>query len=238
MELLPEDYLRNRWRRRANMKYLVLSAAVIAAVVCAEVISEQKLGRACALQDQVNAEYADAGSLLAQMHELEGRKAEMLRKMDLTASLIDRVPCSTLLGAITNAMTPEVVLKSLDLQTLTLVARTETSGAKKQAPNMFTTSSRKKTRAQSSTLLSMKVTGLAADDAAVASFIANLSRDALTDKVDLVYSVEEKVKDLTVREFQIKVCVRPGIDAIDVLRKPWTSQGELGPVKVRQGGES
>ena len=238
MELLPEDYLRNLWRHRANMRYLVLSAVVIAAVVCAEVVSEQKVKRAYALQDRVNADYANAGKLLSQMRELEVKKAEMLRKMDLTASLIDRVPCSTLLGAITNALTPEVVVKSLDLQTHTVVARAEKSSPKKQTQTKFTTSSREKTPARSSTLLSIQVTGLAADDAQVAKFIANLSGNALIDKVDMAYSLEKQIKDLTVREFRIKVSVRPGIDAIDVLRKPLTPQARRRPVKAGQGGES
>ena len=238
MELLPEDYLRNRRRRRANMRYLVLSAVVITAVVCAEVVSEQKLKKALAHQDQVNAAHAEAGNLLAQMHELEARKAEMLRKADLTASLIDRVPCSTLLGAITNALTPEVVVKSLDLQTHTVVARPEKSSPKKQTQTKFTASSREKAPARSSTLLSIQVTGLAADDAQVAKFIANLSGNALIDKVDMAYSLERKTKDLTVREFRIRVSVRPGIDAIDVLRKSGTPHARRRPVKAGQRGES
>ena len=239
MELLPESHLHNRWRHRANMRYLVLSAVVIAAVVCTEVVSEQKLKKALAHQDQVNAAYADAGSLLSQMYELESKKAEMLRKAELTASLIDRVPRSTILGAITNALTPEVVIKSLDLQTNTLVARSETPSPPKETPNKFTTSSRKKApAAQTRTLLSIQVTGLAADDAEVAEFIANLSRNALTDKVDLVYSVEKKVKDLIMREFQIKVSVKDKIDAIDVLQESGNKSARPKPLGARGGGES
>lgn len=238
MELLPEDYLRNRWRHRANMRYLVLCAIVIAAVVCAEVVSEQNVKRAYALQDRVNTAYTEVGNLLSQMHELEAMKGEMLRKADLTASLIDRVPCSTLLGAITNALTPEVVIKSLDLQMNTLAARADTPSPKKQTRNKFTTSSRKKTPAQSQTVLSIQVTGLAADDAEVATFIANLSRNALMDKVDLVYSVEKKVKDLTVREFQIKMSVKGEIDATDVLQKPRNGSARSKAIGARQGGQS
>ena len=219
------------------MRYLVLSAVVITAVVCAEVVSEQKLRKALAHQDQVNAAHAEAANRLAQMHELEARKAEMLRKADLTASLIDRIPCSTLLGAITNALTAEVVVKSLDLQTHTVVARAEKSSPKKQTQPKFTTSSREETPARRSTLLSIQVTGLAADDAQVAKFIANLSGNALIDKVDMAYSVEKNIKDLTVREFRISISVRPGIDAIDVLRKPLTPQGRRRPVKAGQREE-
>ncbi len=145
MELLPENYLRNRRRRQANMRYLALFAVVVVPVICAEVVSEQKIRRAQAHQSRVNAAYADAGNLLSQMYELETRKAEMLRKADLTASLIDRVPCSTLLGVVTNALTPEVLVKGLELETHTLIARAETPGSKKRTGNRFTRSSRKKT---------------------------------------------------------------------------------------------
>ena len=235
MEMLPEGYLRGRWRQRANMRYLALFAIVIAAVICVEVISEQKVREALAHQAQVNAAYADAGSLLARMRELESRKAEMLRKADLTASLIDRVPSSTLLGTVTNALTREVVVTSLDLQTHTLLARPETPRPKKQTGNTFTASSRKKTPVQSRTVLSMQVTGLAADDAEVAKLIANLCRNALVDRVDLVYSVEKTVQGLTVREFQIRISVKPGIDAIDVLQASGTQPPRRRPAGAEQG---
>ena len=235
MEMLPEDYLCGRWRQRANVRYLALFAVVIAAVICVEVISEQKVRLALAHQGQVNAAYADAGSLLARMRELESRKAEMLRKADLTASLIDRVPASTLLGTVTNALTREVVVTSLDLQTHTLLARPETPRPKKQTGNTFTTSSRKKAPVQSRTALSMQVTGLASDDAEVAKFIANLCRNALVDKVDLVYSVEKKAQGLTVREFQIKIPVKLGIDAIDVLQASGTQPPRRRPARAEQG---
>ena len=238
MEMLPEDYLRSRWRQRANMRCLALFAVVITATICAEVVSERKVRRALAHQAQVNAAYADAGSLLAQMHELEARKAEMLRKADLTACLVDRVPCSTLLGTVTNALTREVVIKSLDLQTHTLVTGADTRSPKKQVKNRFTTSLRKKTPATIRRLLSMQVTGLAADDAEVAKFIANLSRNALMDKVDLVYSVQKRVKDSMVREFQIKISVKPGIDAIDVLQGPAASRARHKATSTEQDGKS
>jgi len=233
--MLPEDYLRGCGRQRANVRYVALFAVVIAAVICAEVASEQKVSQALAHQARVNAAYADAGSLLARMRELESRKAEMLRKADLTASLIDRVPSSTLLGVVTNALTREVVVTSLDLRTHTLLVRSVTPRPKKQTGNTFTTSSRQKTPVQSRTLLSMQVTGLAADDAEVAKFIANLSRNALISKVDLVCSVEKKVEGLTVREFQIKISVKPGIDAIDVLQASGTQPSRRRPAGAEQG---
>jgi len=86
-------------------------------------------------------------------------------------------------------------------------------------------------------LLSIQITGLAADDAEVAKFIANLSGNALIDKVDLAYSVEKNVKDLTVREFQIKASVKGEIDAIDVLQKPGNGSARSQSLGRRQGGQ-
>jgi hypothetical protein len=52
----------------------------------------------------------------------------------------------------------------------------------------------------------------------VARFITNLVRCPLMKSVDLVYSQQKNVSNSPVREFQVKMELKPNVDVIDVLR--------------------
>jgi hypothetical protein len=55
------------------------------------------------------------------------------------------------------------------------------------------------------------------------------------DSVDLVYSEEKKVKDATVREFQVKTVLKREVDAIEFVRMAGRDAG-LQQARADDGG--
>ncbi len=88
INLLPSDYIESRGRRRANVMCLMLGVIVITAVAAAGVVSERSSSHTQAVRDRVNASYTDAAKLISQMQLLEVQRTQMLRKAQMTASLV------------------------------------------------------------------------------------------------------------------------------------------------------
>ena len=218
INLLPENYLQRRCQHRTNVICLVLFVVVIGGILLATTASKRNLAHTLSVRDRVNTSYTEAAKLISQMHELEAQKVKMLRKAELTASLVERVPRSTLLAIVTKALPDGTSLESLDLRTQRIIRRAESTDGNRQTGSKLTTEPRKAPPTPVETTVCAEITGLAATDVQVARFIANLARNPLMDSVDLVYSEEKKIKDVTVREFQIKTVLKREVDAIDFVR--------------------
>jgi len=220
INLLPKDYLERRAKRRANMLCLALFGIVMTGVVTATVVSRRSGRHTQQVRNRVNRSYAKAAELIAQMQTLESRKRSMCDRAETTASLVERVPRSTLLAALANALPPGVSLTKLNLQTRLVRPRTTASDKKKAKGAKF----KKKTEdlAPPRQVVEMEVTGLAETGAQVGRFMSSLGRNSLLDGVDLVFIQEKKVDDMVVREFAVKMELKTGADAIDAVT---TSRG-------------
>jgi Tfp pilus assembly protein PilN len=219
INLLPEDYVKRRSQRRANKLCLVLFAAVMVGVGGAAAVSERSTRNTLAVAKRVDAAYADAAKMIEQLRELETRKQAMLHKAELTASLLERVPRSTLLAIVASALPRGASLTQLSLFPQNLVTRTEPANKEVQAADSkFAKIQQQRAPTESVTIMVIEATGLAGTDVEVARFIANLVRCPLMKSVDLVYSQQKLVGTVPVREFQVKMELKPNVDVIDALR--------------------
>jgi len=103
INLLPEGYLKQRTQRRVSSACLALSVLAIGSVIGAHWMTGRSKTRTLEVLDRVNAEYAEATKLIQRMQFLEAQKVAMLEKAETTASLVERVPRSTILAIIANA---------------------------------------------------------------------------------------------------------------------------------------
>jgi len=215
INLVPDDYRQRRARRRANILCLALFCVVMAGVAGAIVVSNRSLGHTRQTLDRVNREYARAADRIEQMHKLQAQRHQMEQRAEKTAALVERVPRSTVLAVITNARPPHTSLEKLTLETKESAAAGLGGSAKFAAiagrrgpPRMH---------------VAVGVTGLASTDMEVSQFLAALSRHPLIAEADLVYSQAKAVAlegadtDLAMREFKIRLRLRTGVDALDVL---------------------
>ena len=194
---------------------LILGVIVITAVAAASVVSERSSSHTQAVRDRVNASYTDAAKLISQMQLLEAQRTQMLHKAQVTASLVERVPRSTLLAVLTNALPKNCSLVDIELDTRHVISAAKPL-TKAKAGSKLTSASRQSVKNQTSQV-EIQITGRAGTDVDVARFIANLLGSPLMDSVDLVYSEEKLIDKVPVREFQIRLGLKPNADAIDVL---------------------
>jgi len=195
----------------------------------AAMVSRRSWQNTMQIRDRVNVAYSDAAKLINQMHQLEAKKRKMLEKANLTVSLLERVPRSYLLGALTNALPKGASLEKFDLDTEKVITQDTQRGKNSSKSKKFSKAQSKRQKAQPPKLvLVMEVTGRAGTDVEVAKLITNLAHNPLTDSVDLVYSKEKLINKVAVREFQVEIKLKHDADVIDALREANVKTKPLG----------
>jgi Tfp pilus assembly protein PilN len=227
VNLLPEDFLRNRARKRANTLCLILFVVVIAGVMAAGAVTDQSGKTTRDVCAQVNASYDEAAKLIEQVRLLQEQKAVLTAKAEYAAALQERVPRSYILGALANACPDRACLLSVRLDTKLL----EVDKSKK-----FDTVSAQQAGKGPPLFVDLQVTGQAGTDVDVARFITDLARNPLLSNVDLVYSEAREVNKSVIREFQVKMEIRPGTDVLDVIGAEKGSPRSEGVSPLRPAG--
>jgi len=229
INLLPDDYLKQRGRRRSNIVCLALFTVVVAGVIGANAVTRRSEARTLEIRDRVYSQYAKAAKDIEHMQALQTQKAVMLKQAELTASLVERMPRSTVLGVISTACPKGISFDEVSLICQVVKAKRDaaSSGGRRRRGSRISTVSRTAGKAPKIEV-NMMIAGLAETDSQVARFIANLAgcRPLIRD-VSLVFSQEKVVgkergvKDsegVTVREFEIRLRLAPEADALDMVK--------------------
>ena len=235
INLLPDDYLKRRGQRRSNIVCMALFAVVLAGVIGANVVTSQSERHTLQIRDRVNDEYAQATKLIQHMQSLGTKRAVMVQKGQVTASLVERMPRSTVLGTVVTACPEGVSLTEVSLLCKAKKSNSSPSSSRgrRRGSKKLSTSSRKAGGA-GAVEVGMTIAGLAKTDTQVAKFIANLaaSRPLIRD-VNLVFSQEKLVNTVDkgdktskpnkgnkvlVREFEIKLQIAPEADALEMVK--------------------
>ncbi|MCK4602324.1 MAG: PilN domain-containing protein [Phycisphaerae bacterium] len=217
INLLPEDYIQRRLQHRANITCLILFVIVMVGVIGAVLVSEQSSKNTKDVLDRINANYAEAAKLLRQMQSLEAKKRKLVRKAEITSELMERVPRSTILAIITNALPNGTSLVRMKLDTKRIVQPSNHApGGSKEKKTKFAAMAAQRKSKTGSLKVVMEIVGRAGTDIEVARVIANLARNPLIDSVDLVYSEQKMINKVPIREFQLKLELIPDADAIDL----------------------
>jgi hypothetical protein len=200
INLLPQDYIAGRYRRRANWVCSILFAVVMAGVVGAAFVSDQSRRHTMEVSRRVDADYAEAARLIAQMQQLEVQKAVMLTKASGSSALMERVPRSFLLGMLTNSLPKGASLSAVELDTKRVISYAPAPAKAPATPGAPPAPPPKPPM-----VVVMAVKGLASTDVEVGRFIATLQHNPVAEAVDLSYSQEKLVDGSSMREFQIKI---------------------------------
>ena len=252
INLLPDDYLKRRGQRRSNIVCMALFAVVLAGVIGANAVTSQSERHTLQIRDRVNDEYAQATKLIQHMQSLGTKRAVMVQKGQVTASLVERMPRSTVLGTVVTACPEGVSLTEVSLLCKAKKSNSSPSSSRgrRRGSKKLSTSSRKAGGA-GAVEVGMTIAGLAKTDTQVAKFIANLaaSRPLIKD-VNLVFSQEKLVvrantnktdvdKDakVLVREFEVKLQLAPEADALEMVKtviERARAKGRTGPDESSQ----
>lgn len=222
IDFLPNDYLVRRYARRANLLCAAVGGGAIllmGAVVGILVI--QAIGVAH-MRTVVDRKYAEASRQIQQMKDLESRKAGLLRKVELSASLLERVPRSYILARLTNNLPAHASLTTLTMSVVEqeqeappVAGDAKTDQADDKTPAKNTRAKGKTASKKGPAKIKVKrvqfvLGGLATTDVEVADYIGRLSVDPIFEDVDLKFSEEFPYDESTrLRRFEIVLRLNP-----------------------------
>jgi Tfp pilus assembly protein PilN len=218
---LPEDYMRRKRDSRGLIVNVALFALMIGVVGSAFVVTNRQWSLVKTEHAQAQSDYDNEAAKIEQLKEMEDKRQFLLRRAEVTTALIERVPRSILVAELVNRM-PEgttltdVVMESsraavqaavrVDASSTKSIADVAKEAAKKQgitaAPPVYD--------------FRLTISGLAANDTAVADFQTALKGCPLLDKVDLVSTVEHIDGDRAMRKFRIEASIKPTADSASI----------------------
>ena len=225
MSFLPEDYVERRIEQRTNFICLTLFVVVLGGVVAAWMVTARHEIELRDQRQQVNVSYTEAARRLEQLQQLEDRRSQMLRKAQVSASLIEPVPRTFLLADLINRMPPTMSLFEWDIHTKQAAAPVLARTSKSALSNKSDSKKKADEPAPPRYIVTVTMTGVAPTDVQVAQYMAQLSRSPLLEDVNLVFSEEAKIEDQTMRRFRIDMSLKADadvrqVDPLLVPRKP------------------
>jgi len=199
--------MERRGRRRATLLCLGLAGVAVLALggMCALYV--MRAFSVSSLRAVVEQQYREAGRQIDQLKLLENRKADLVRKVELSADLLERVPRSHILARLTNALPSDtslqvLVMSSVEVEVPAPKPTTTKEDKASAAPSKGGKSKRpEKIRRRE---IQFRVDGLAVTDVQVAEYIARLSADPLFEEVNLKFSEEFPYEPgVTMRRFEL-----------------------------------
>lgn len=236
LSFLPEDYLEQKYARRA----MILCAAVFLIVAGGlgfwwQVRSKAHV-KVVAEFNEVNNNYVEAARKIEQVKRMHEQQREVVHHAELAASLVERVPRSNMLAEITNALPVGVSLIDIAM------VSTPRTGAAPAATSSFAQHQAEIAKQNADALglgtkpsefdIKLKFTGVARDDIQVAQLISRLSHNNMFRDVNLIVSdsfAEQQsgtnAKVANLRRWQMEMMINP---SAEVREETKTAAVELG----------
>lgn len=204
---LPDNYLQQRGLRHTNWICVGIAAGalvLLGAVVAFVLVRSWGVAGMRLLTD---AQYGEASRQIEDLRQLEGRKADLLHKVELSTALLERVPRSHVLARLANHLPEYASLTSMTMQleeTKVKVAEPADGSAVGKSPRGAR--GKNQPRVIRITRLRFRLDGLAETDVQVAEYMSRLHADPLFDAVDLQFSEEFPYQEgVTMRRFQMSL---------------------------------
>jgi hypothetical protein len=213
INFVPDDYVQKKESLRANTFYLVLFLIAMSALAGTFAVIKMRQKAALADQVAVSKRMDDAKKTIAQLEELQAKKKQMMKNVLLTAELVEPVPRSILLAALTNNLPAGTSLKVVDIVQQTPAAAAPAAGQSKYDAAKKASEKTTEPKVSPEMLLETQIAieGIAPSDIEVAQYIARLTNSILFEKVALVQSKESSVETETLREFKLTAMLKKDV---------------------------
>jgi hypothetical protein len=194
----------------------VLFLLVMGGVGSAFTLSERATRRIDAEYSAVEQQCIAEAKHIEQMRQMEDKQRRMAHQAEMTASLLEKLPRSNLLAAITNCCDASAV----SLLDLTLDSKERQKPVAKTEAPKTAYEQKKAAKANAPAALpeaksydvSIKLTGIARTDVQVAQFLSNLNASKFFQDVNLVISDQTVVGEDKLRKFQIEMTLERDAD--------------------------
>ena len=218
LSFLPDDYLEQKYTRRANVVCVLLFLLTAGAIFAGWSWMRGSNSRIEAGFADVDSKYLDAARKIEQVKRMHEKQRAVVRHAELAASLVEKVPRSNILADITNALPTNVSLLDLAMHSMlrqggAAAVQTSSFAQKKAAIEAQNTPA-----PAPQTDVKINITGIARDDVQVALLMSHLSKSPLFQKVNLVISdvyIDPKTdqskadKAVKLRRWQIEMMLNP-----------------------------
>jgi Tfp pilus assembly protein PilN len=212
INFLPNDYLAKRNRRRANLICVAIAATALILVGSSMAFIYVNSANAARMRGMVEQQYQEASQQLNQLQQLKEHKSDLLRKVSLSTTLLERVPRSTVLARLTNHLPRGTSMTSLTMKMEEVEVRaSEMAG---EAAKGVATKAAKAATVRVKQYV-FRLDGVAPTDVEVAEYITRLNADTLFRGVDLQFSEELTTKDGTPqRRFELMFRLSPNAEKV------------------------
>lgn len=247
LSFLPEDYLEQKYNRRAMTVCAVLALLVGGALFMWFQHRNKDHAKVTAEFNEVNNNYVEAARKIEQVKRMHEQQREVVHHAELAASLVERVPRSNMLAEITNALPVGVSLIDLSMTSAAHQAPAAPAPANTFAMHKAAVESGGAGGEKSDALglgtkpaqfdIHLKITGIARDDIQVAQLISRLSHNGMFSDVNLIVSDtfeqpnqggsgnDKNAKGPSLRRWQLEMMVDP---RAEVREETKTAAVELG----------
>jgi hypothetical protein len=213
INFVPDDYVQNNESRKTNLVCLVLLLIVM--IVLGSSFATIKIRQRSfrAKEKLVNDKMTRIQQAIQQFEELQFKRKEMMKTALTTAELIEPVPRSVLLAALTNNLPSGVSLLKLNLiqKEPERVRQPKPTNRYRAASEASASGLQQKVSTEKLLEMHIDIEGMAPSDLQVAAYIERLSSSALLNSVALVESKEYLLKDTIFRRFKLRALLREDI---------------------------
>jgi hypothetical protein len=224
---LPEDYLQKKAERRAIAISLFLFLVVGIGIVGAFFVTYRQWWLVKTTVEEVNRDFAAESKKIDQLKVLEAQRDELKEKADVTLSLVERVPRSILMAELINRMPKQLTLTEFSLKSKRIIeapkVRKEVSSI--AGPQTLAAIKQGQTSSAAAAAESapkppppkfdfrLELVGLSSTDDDVADYYQRLVACPLLDHVDMIFSSDIVVDEVSMRKFRIEASIKPAADA-------------------------
>ena len=225
---LPEDYLQKKAERRAIGISLFLFLVVGIGIVGAFFVTYRQWSLVKSTQEDVNRDFALEAKKIDQLKVLEAQRDELKEKADITLALVERVPRSILMAELINRMPKQLTLTEFSMkskrivETVKVEKKLSTIAGPQTLAQIKTTQNSTAAPAPDASAprplpprfdFRVEMVGLSATDDDVADYYQRLVACPFLDHVDMIFSTDIVVEEVSMRKFRIEASIKAGADA-------------------------
>jgi Tfp pilus assembly protein PilN len=213
LSFLPDDYLEGKQRRRANALCGGLAVVVLGVIGATFWQTEKSMKTLQKRQAAVDVQYTEAAERIEQVNQMRSKQQQVVRRAELAATLLEKIPRSNVLAEYTNSLPPGVSLLDLTLESKErvgpVIADSKSAFEQKKAQLESKPTAAPAPKPYD---VYLKVSGIAGTDVQVAQFISKMNASKLMQDVNLLISDTFEYQGQTLRRFQIEMMLNPSAE--------------------------
>jgi Tfp pilus assembly protein PilN len=205
INFVPQDYIKRKRARKANMLCGMLAAVVVVALGIALMLTGATGDEIEQMQSTAQSRLSEAAADVARWKKMQSDRQALLERAERSAELMNPLPHSRIVAEVVSALPSSSALTELhvlDQKVRVIEAAAPPAGAAGRRGRQPAQVVRERVETR------LRVIGIAPTDVEVARVMAGLSGSALFEKVELAYSEDQVVSGRAVRKFEVSMQLR------------------------------